>query len=614
MTTGQHNGKYIIRLKETMRLTGVKAMTGLKGKVRRLMRFIKQLKIKDQILFAMLVGSLLSAAILGVTVYNVSRVTIQNNYRYAHTYNLQVSSNIIDIQLSSIIEQGRSLLVNHNFIKAIADNENNKSGRYFSSINSLTINRAIGDFASHDPLIEGITIVNEKGNILFYSKGGIPSDYYKKYYSNDNILEEEWVTQARKAKGKEVFYGYNVLIPDMEGDTISYVKNLINTKNSKSMGFMIVNIDKKLLDRAFGTLKEGYSTNRYMIIDEDSIYPGVYFNGDMAAKAAILKDYSNGNHKGKYLFSSYLNESTGWMAVNVIELKELRSDSLYIGQIILLVFFILILFSVYFSRLFSNRISNPLNKLEKTIKEVGEGNRHIEEEFDNSEIGEIGNKFKEMVNNNLELRERLLSAELNEKEAELLLLQAQINPHFLYNTLDSLYFMAIIKQEDDIARMVAALSNTFKLSLNKGDNTITVRDEAKRIQEYMLIQNMRYNDRFELKLDFEGVEDLRIITFIIQPFVENAMYHGLEAKIGKGTIAIKGKRMEDRLYFTISDNGVGIEDLSVLEKGYGVNNVKERIRLFYGEEYGVSFESKPGVGTRVTIVVPVLSKGGNISV
>jgi two-component system sensor histidine kinase YesM len=595
-------------------LTGVKAMTGFKGKVRRLMRFIKQLKIKDQILFAMLVGSMLSAAILGVTVYNVSRVTIQNNYRYAHTYNLQVSSNIIDIQLSSIIEQGRSLLVNHNFIKAIADNENNKSGRYFSSINSLTINRAIGDFASHDPLIEGVTIVNEKGNILFYSKGGIPSDYYKKYYSNDNILEEEWVTQARKAKGKEVFYGYNVLIPDLEGDTISYVKNLINTKNSKSMGFMIVNIDKKLLDRAFGTLKEGYSTNRYMIIDEDSIYPGVYFNGDMGAKAAILKDYISGNHRGKYLFSSYLNESTGWMAVNVIELKELRSDSLYIGQIILLVFFILILFSIYFSRLFSNRISKPLNKLEKTIKEVGEGNRHIEEEFDNSEIGEIGNKFKEMVNNNLELRERLLSAELNEKEAELLLLQAQINPHFLYNTLDSLYFMAIIKQEDDIARMVSALSNTFKLSLNKGDNTITVRDEAKRIQEYMLIQNMRYNDRFELKLDFEGVEELKIITFIIQPFVENAMYHGLEAKIGKGTIAIKGKQIEDRLYFTISDNGVGIEDLSVLEKGYGVNNVKERIRLFYGEEYGVSFESKPGVGTRVTIVVPVLSKGGNISV
>ncbi len=565
------------------------------------------MKIKDQILLAMIIGTLLSCTILGVTIYNFSKITIENNYKNSHTYNLQVSSNIIDIQLKNIIELGRSVLTNDSFKKALTSEENKKNSRYFSSINSLTINRTISEIVSRDALIDGISIVNEYGNVLFYSKPSIPIGYYRYYYSKDDFLEEDWVEKARKAKGKEVFYGYNVLIPDQERDTISYVKNLINPRNRQSMGFMVVNISKKLLDEAFGTLKEGYSTNRYMIIDEDSIYPSVYFNGDQSAKNVILKDYINNNTKGRYLFSSYLNASTGWMAVNVIEKGELKHVSAYIGGITLIAVIILILLSIYISRIISNQISKPLSMLEKTIESVGEGSRHIEDEFDNSEIGEIGNKFKEMVNNNLELRERLLNAQLNEREAELLLLQAQINPHFLYNTLDSLYFMAIIKQDDDIAKMVLALSNTFKLSLNKGDKFITVRDELNRIKEYMTIQNMRYNNRFDLILDLEEIEDYKIITFILQPFVENAIYHGLEAKIGKGYIKIEGHQKDGNLYFTIKDNGIGIADLSILDTGYGVKNVKERIKLFYGDDYGVSFASEPDVGTTVTIVVQAKS-------
>ena len=574
--------------------------------------FLKQLKIKDQILLAMIIGTIVSSIILGTTIYNISKSTIQNNYRNSHTYNLQVSSNIIDIQLKSIIELGRSVLTDENFKSALVSEKNDKNGNYFSSVNSLTINRIIGDIASYELLIDGITIVNEEGKLIFFSKRSSLGGFYRHYYKENKILQDDWVQKARDAKGREVFYGYNVLIPEQAGDTICFVKNLINPSTSKSMGFMVVNISKKLLDKAFGKVKEGYVTNRFMIINANSIYPSVYFNGDEKSGDAILEDYLKDNKGKKYLFSSYLNESTGWMAVNVIEKEELKHDSAYIGDIILIAGFILIILSVYISRIISNQISKPLNILEKTIKEVGEGNRHLEVVFDNSEIGEIGNKLKEMVNNNLKLRERLLNSQLNEREAELLLLQAQINPHFLYNTLDSLYFMAIIKNDDDIAKMVLALSNTFKLSLNKGDKFITVRDEITRIKEYMTIQNMRYNNRFELILEIEEIEDLKIITFILQPFVENAMYHGLEAKIGKGYIKVVGRRKDDKLYFTIIDNGVGIADLSILETGYGVKNVKERIKLYYGDGYGVSFASELNVGTTVNIVIPARSEGGKI--
>lgn len=582
--------------------------------MKKIKQFLKQLKIKDQILLAMITVSLVSSIILGAVIYNISKTTIQNNYKNSHTYNLQVSSNIIDIQLRTIIELGRGLLTDEVFKGAFTSEKNSDSRKYFSSVNSITINRILDETASYEVLIDGIAVVNENGNLLFYSKRNTLSGFYSHYYANDNLLEEDWVKRAREAKGREVFYGYNVLNPDQAGDTISFVKNLINPSTRESMGYMVMNISKKLLDKAFGTVKEGYATNRYMIVDMDSTYPNVYFNGDESAKLAILEDYLQDDIKGKYLFSSYPNEETGWMAVNVIEKEELRRDSAYIGGVILIAVFALIILSIYISRIISNQISKPLNVLEKTIEAVGEGNRHIEDEFDQSEIGAIGNKFKEMVNNNLELSERLLNSQLNEREAELLLLQAQINPHFLYNTLDSLYFMAIINHDDDIAKMVLALSNTFKLSLNKGDKFISVRDEITRIKEYMTIQNMRYHDRFDLFLDIDEIEDFKIITFILQPFVENAMYHGLEAKLGRGYIKVEGRHREDKLYFTIIDNGVGIADLSTLETGYGVRNVKDRIKLFYGEEYGVSFSSELSVGTTVNIVIPARSEGGQIHV
>ena len=214
-----------------------------------------------------------------------------------------------------------------------------------------------------------------------------------------------------------------------------------------------------------------------------------------------------------------------------------------------------------------------------------------------------------MVNNNLELHERLLNSEIKEKEAELLLLQSQINPHFLYNTLDALYFMAVIDQADDVAEMVLALSDTFKLSLNKGNKLILVRDEMEKIKAYMKVQNMRYHNRFQFQVELE--EEMlgnKMLTFILQPLVENAVYHGLEPRIGNGYIRIEGYIEDEEMVFHIQDNGVGIDDLSKLEDGYGVKNIRERIKLFYGEEYDVIFDSKTGEGTTVTLILPMIRR------
>lgn len=434
-------------------------------------------------------------------------------------------------------------------------------------------------------------------------------------YHIQNVLETSWVKEMNEANGKEVFYGQNILNPDKNRGMVSMGKLLVDPGNYEGIGYMVVNIRQKIFEKAFGSTHRANQSVSFMVVDDKKHNSIMYFRGNEEDQEQIEQEYFRGSGFGnQFVFASVENDPTGWKMVSIIRKSELTRDSNVIGAIIMGIILMLVILGFYISRFISGKIYEPLRKLENTIEEVGEGNRNITEEFDSSEVGQIGNKFKQMVNNNLELRERLLSSELKERESELLLLQSQINPHFLYNTMDSLYCMAVIHEADDMAQMVDALSRTFRLSLNKGNKLIKVADEVAHIKSYMEVQNFRYNNRFELGLDIPGeLDDVYILKFILQPFVENAMYHGLEPQLGKGSIQVGAVREEEKIIFTIVDDGVGIADLSVLEKGYGVRNVRERIALYYGEGYGVRFDSEPGVGTKVTVTVGLSYQEGVIA-
>lgn len=569
--------------------------------------------IREQILYSMVCVSILIMVILGISIFAISKRTIEKNYQESHYYNLQVSSSNIEIQLNTIVDEIRTVLTNGTFLNIML-NDDSTTG-YFSARNKLTMESIMNEITNHNQMIQSMTILDNRGSWLFVTKNTTQKGKMSHYYSTDHLLEEEWVKVANQAKGKEVFYGYNVLFEDENADVFSMVKQLIHAETGENVGYMVVNIRKKLLDKAFSTEIQSYTTNRYMIIDKDEIRNDagkrslVYFNGNTEDSAKILNAYEEGEADGRYLFSSYHNKSSNWDIVNVIERNELSKESNYIGWVIIIAVIVLIILSIGVANTISKRISRPLETLEKAIVEVGDGNFQVEVEFDYSEVGMVGRKFQDMARNNLELRERLLNAQIKEREAELLLLQSQINPHFLYNTLDSLYFMAIIKDADDIAEMVKSLSDTFKLSLNKGDKLIRVKDELEKIKAYMKIQNLRHGDRFLFLLDVEEeMLDKKMLSFILQPIVENSVYHGLEPKRGKGSIHIRGYETNDRLHFVIEDDGVGILDLSKLDSGYGVHNIQERIRLFYGEEYLVKFYSERGQGTTASITLPIVKE------
>lgn len=562
----------------------------------------RQLSIQNQIFLSMFLITLLGVGVLMNIVYKASVDAIEQNYRASYQSTLKNSSRVLDMNLKNIVDVGRSFLNDKSF-QQILENGNKYGGSKFSSGDRTKLRKVANEMASQQVWVNYIVFTDLYGHV--YQLNNINQgtyDFYM-YYADKDILKEDWVKVANEAKGREVFFKDSILAVGSKAG-FCYAKYMINPSDGEGMGYMVVGLSQKLLGKSFVMGNEGFNSSNFMVLDEDGEL--IYFVGNEERETAIMEAFSNPEKKSLYLFSSVTNYTTEWSIVNVVEKNELSEESKGIRLISFWVAGCVLVVGFIMARIISRTISQPLKQLENTIAQVGEGERHITEEFDYSEVGRIGQKFKEMVNTNLELSEHLMAVKLNEREAELLLLQSQINPHFLYNTLDSLYFVAIMHGDDQMAEMVEALSDNFKLALNNGNKYIKVADSVKWMQGYMKLQNMRYNNRFELFVDISReILQRETITFIFQPFIENAMYHGLEPKIGKGKISLRGWQEQNNMIFTIEDDGVGIDDMSRLENGYGVRNVIERIKLNYGEKYGVIFESSPGKGTKVTIVVPV---------
>jgi two-component system sensor histidine kinase YesM len=256
------------------------------------------------------------------------------------------------------------------------------------------------------------------------------------------------------------------------------------------------------------------------------------------------------------------------------------------------------------------------------MKEAQEGDLTVSfNTMYNDEIGELGNSFNTMVKEISNLINLVQIEEKSKRIAEMNVLQAQIKPHFMYNTLDTIRWMAEEHNEKDIVEIIEAFTNLLRISLSKGKEIISVKEELNHVQSYLTIQKIRYEDKLDYEIEFdENIFNYNLIKLILQPLVENAIYHGIKEKRGNGKIVITGKFEGDSLCFTIKDNGKGIEE-EVLDKinkmlvhsnekgnemGYGIFNVNERIRLTYGEKYGLVYKSVYGEGTIVELRHPII--------
>ena len=270
--------------------------------------------------------------------------------------------------------------------------------------------------------------------------------------------------------------------------------------------------------------------------------------------------------------------------------------------------------------LLTHIINRPLDKLGNAIRQVDEqGDYKITEEFGEDEIGQIGRRFKRMVEQNLALKDSLYETGMRQKEAQLQALQAQINPHFLYNTLDCISWKAMANDQTEIAEMIQCLSKMFRFSLGRGEKEIELSKEVENTRNYLLLQKKRFEDKLVYLIDIpESVMKYRVIKFFLQPLVENSILHGIQSKPEKGYIGISAEEEDRELVICVWDNGTGIDEkqVAVLLDGntydnsgkrhrHGIYNVNERLKMRYGEDSALRFENRKNGGTKVTIRIPV---------
>ena len=341
----------------------------------------------------------------------------------------------------------------------------------------------------------------------------------------------------------------------------------------------------------------------------------------------------------EYLVTGERVEGSNWYLLNLAATSFLYKESKVVGLITLFVGVAFTTIAVLISLLFTFSITKPIKTLIGTMSVVEKGDLSVRFKVkQNDEIGRLGKSFNQMITklDNLvnivyasRLKEKevelgLLQAQIRKREIELSTLQAQINPHFLYNTLESLRRMADLNDDHDTSKMMLILGKLLHYTVQIENQAVTIRDEMEYLRNYLTLQNLRFKNKFELVTDLDPrLYDLKIIKLVFQPLIENSIYHGLESKVGLGVIKITGRCHEDGTYFEVADNGVGIdrEQLEQINrriqdpgasgnhtKSIGLKNVNERIKLYYGEEYGIRISSEPGQGTVVRIKLPVIDR------
>lgn len=324
-----------------------------------------------------------------------------------------------------------------------------------------------------------------------------------------------------------------------------------------------------------------------------------------------------GDDEKIYTFSR--SETTGWTVVGCMNMAELLKDSREANKIYMLTAIVLVVIAMLLSSFISKSITLPIQKLRNSMERVQEGDFKAADIVipAENEIGSLTTSFNVMTHKIEDLMAQNVHEQELKRKSELKALQSQINPHFLYNTLDSIIWMAEGKKNEDVVVMTASLARLLRQSISNEDETVSIIQEIQYVKSYLTIQKMRYKDKLEYEIDVDSsIYSVHIVKLVLQPIIENAIYHGLKYKDSKGMICVKGHQDGRNAVIEIKDDGVGMDEETlahIFEKhkvnyhsnGVGVYNIQKRLSLYYGKEYGLRYESEKGKGTTVTVVIPM---------
>ncbi len=446
-----------------------------------------------------------------------------------------------------------------------------------------------------------------------------------------NILQTELIkTISREGPPDNVWFSMHrrdYLVVDSRTPIVTIAKKVINIDTGETIGFLVMNISENTISSIFPGTGD-HDGKSYYILDNDGKVISSLNKKDLLEPIGN-EDLRRWIRKGDtstieltidrqtQLLTSSPIKGLGWKLINQTPVKALTGET-YINSIIIALVGVICVIVAFGGAVFLSRfITNPVFRLTKAAKEVKNGNLEITCEVNsNDEVGILGSVFNEMIIKVKELLNTVKVEQKKKREYELALIQSQIKPHFLYNSLDLIYVLCEMGNVSEASETTKALADYYRVSLSKGREIISIRDELKNVQDYLFIQKARYSDILDFCIEVDGdVLEYQILKMTLQPLVENSIYHGLKPKDCPGKIIISGYTDPKYVILKVADDGVGMPedkfekivfsaDSQDSRDSFGLKSVNERIKLYFGEEYGLKVDSKPNEGTVVTILIP----------
>ncbi|GFI61283.1 sensor histidine kinase BtsS [Clostridiales bacterium] len=475
--------------------------------------------------------------------------------------------------------------------------------------------------------IQRIALFAEDGELLTAAPLG-------KVRANVDIHREEWYRKTL-AREENITFGQLAVERIFESSPEEYTRIVpmtrvvqLNSGDDMEKGILLIQLKQSSFKDIFSDLLLGEGSYLYLTDSDGNL---LYHPRQELVESGIIKEQNpteaieanismriKGSAKEEYFVSTV--GYVGWKIVGVMSSSAISLNSFQSSMMILFLLMFFLSVMVFINSFVSSRVSAPIKKLEEAVNQIEAGD--LETKIQPSgfyEVWHLGTAINQMQENLKRLMADIVEEHEAKRRRELIALQNQINPHFLYNTLDIIVWMIENEKREEAVEAVTALARFFRISLSNGKNIITVGDEIKHVRSYLMIQEMRFKNRFTYYFDVdEKVKICGTIKLILQPIVENSIYHAMEFMAGDGEIHITVRQSGGDIIFLIEDNGCGMpsemvrkimtgESVSCGKGGVGLQNVQERLQLVFGKEYGLSLSSEQDEGTKVWIKIPAIN-------
>lgn len=585
----------------------------------------KPRKLAFKIPFAYFLVILFTVGFSYLVMNQIATNTAQKKINEASLQTITSIQTNVDLMIENVNNYSKMIFSDHNLQNLL------RQGDVYANLQTQSkVSAYLYNLMQAVPIIDSVNIFDNSGHRFSVGTEELPT------FMDANIEDAPWYEQVVQNKGKYILRlnGSGTFQKGTTDDNfVSFIRLIRDIDDTSRLGILVINIKDDAFVQAYSSLLDQNSleiaildeNNQIIVADSTEDQSDAVFKELLTTNKDTLEQQFQQGNSGVLTMSSdsqkysvsYLSDGQDhWKFVSIMPHNSIESRN---KSIVLLALILLVINGTIFfvsSFVISRSIINPIHKLLRSMNKAPSGNfMKVNVELNSYEFEQLYNGYNQMIEQIDQLLKRVIEEQRTIRKAELSTLQSQIKPHFLYNTLDSITSLALSGLNDQVCYLIEALGSYYRMSVSKGKDVITVGEEIEIVRNYLKIQNVRYQDVFEAQFDVdEDCYQSPIPKLVLQPLVENCLYHGIRPKGVKGTIRISARNTEGAVILSIADDGVGMSEEEVTQilyterkgeiKSFGLWGTMERLRIFYGDKDCVSIESEPGKGTIITLIIP----------